>query len=140
MNIFLMRGFSDWRYASLTSTTHIRKPLIFAITRVMRTDTHWMVRAPWNRQSFMISKCPTGMCLSLYCSSLSSSDFMARTYLAVIRFAPSGRSVLSTARKVPLLTRSRILAYLASIILDKFALGSFGLIISVNQYCSGLTS
>ena len=46
MNIFLVRGLLDWRYASLTYTTHRRKSLILAITNIMRTGTHCMVFAP----------------------------------------------------------------------------------------------
>ena len=79
----------------------------------------------------MISKCPPETYLSLYRSSLSSSDFMERIYLVVINLSPSGISVLNMARKVPLLTRSRISVYLASIILRQFAPGLFGLMISV---------
>ena len=82
----------------------------------------------------MISKCPLAAYLALYRSSLSSFDFLARTFLALIRFAPYGNLVLRAAPKVPLLSRSRISAYLAYIILAQFALGSFGLMISVNQH------
>ena len=85
----------------------------------------------------MIFKCPSATYLALYRSSLSFSDFIARTSLAVIKFVPSGRSVLRIARKVPLLTRSHLSAYLASMISRKFALGSLGLMTSVNRNCGG---
>ena len=88
----------------------------------------------------MICKCLPPWYLDLYRSSLSSSDFIVMIYLAVIRFAPSGSSALRTARKVPLLTMSRISAYLTSIILGQFALGSFGMMISVNRHCGGPAS
>ena len=64
----------------------------------------------------MISKCLPATYLSLYRFSFYSSDFITRTYLAFIKFAPSDSSVLSSARKVPLLTTCRIVTYLASII------------------------
>ena len=70
----------------------------------------------------MISKCLRLTYLALYRSSLSLSYFKARTYISVIKLAPSGSSILSTARKVPLLTRSLFSAYLASIILGNFLL------------------
>ena len=75
--------------------------------------------------------------LASYRSSLSLSDFMVGTYLPVIRFAPSGSSILRTARKVFQLIWSRILVYLASIILRQFALGSPESMISVNQHWNG---
>ena len=58
---------------------------------------------------------------------------MASTYRAVILFAPSGNSVLNTARNVPLLNSSRISACLASFILGLYALGWFRFITSVNS-------
>ena len=134
MNIFLISGLSDLRYGSQTSTTRVWKPLIFATSRIMRTDTHQMGFAQCTRQSFIISKCPPATYLALFRCSLSPYDFMARTYLAVIRFEPSGSSPLRTARKVPQLSRSRISAYLHSIILGQFALSSFRLMISVNRH------
>ena len=95
-----MKGLSDYRYASLVLTAHIHRPVIFATTRVMRTNTKQTVCAPKTSQSFMISKCPPETYLALYFSSLSSSDFMGRTYLAVTRLAQSHNSALRTAREV----------------------------------------
>ena len=53
----------------------------FGIVSMMRTDTPGTVWASWNRYSFMISSCTPATYLALYLSSLSSSNFMARTYL-----------------------------------------------------------
>ena len=51
--------------------------------------------------------------------------FNASTYLAIIIFALSRRSALRAARKRPLLIRSHIYAYFASIIFCLSTLGSF---------------
>ena len=118
MSIFLVSVLSDWRYASLTSITHIWKPLIFSATRITRIDTHWMICTPWNRKSFLISKCPLATYLASYRYSLQSSGYIPYIYLAIFGFAHSISSTLRTARKISLLTRSCISAYLAYIIWD----------------------
>ena len=51
-------------------------------------------------------------------------------------FVPSASSVLNSARNVPLLMRSRISAYFASIILGQFSLRSFCLRASAIQQLS----
>ena len=75
--------------------------------------------------------------VSCFISVLSTYDFMARTYLAVIMLAPSGSPVLRTALNVPQLTRPRISLCLSFIICELFALGSFCSRISVNQQREG---
>ena len=62
---------------------------------------------------------------------------MVSTYLAVIILALSGNSVLRKAGKVPLLIKSRISGFLASIILEKSAFGTLSLMITVNQSRDG---
>ena len=82
----------------------------------------------------MVSKCPPATYL-LYIGILCfRASIMAKKYLTVIRFESSGNSVLRKVRKVPLSIESRISAYLSYIILGQFALGSFGLIISVKRH------
>ena len=85
----------------------------------------------------MVSIYLLAMYPAFYRSSLSSSDFMARAYLAAIRVAPSDSSVLRMARKVLLTTGYHISAFLASIILGQCALRSFDLMISVYRRCGG---
>ena len=140
MNTFLLSGLSDWRYTSMTWSTHKRKPLIFATARTMRPDTHWMVCAPSTGYSFIISKCRPDTYISLYRSSLSSSDFLERIHLAAIRFVQSGSLAQSPARKITLFSRSRIFTSFSSIIIGQFAPGSFGLMISVKLHCGGLAN
>ena len=62
---------------------------------------------------------------------------MEQTYLAITRLAQDRGTDLTTARRGPLLNRSRLSAYLASIISEQFALSSFSFYDSVNRHSDG---
>ena len=132
-----MIGLSDRRYASLTSYTHVQK--IFDLCD-FQNYAYQYVQNRFGSIDLIVFydiQLSAGNASCLMSFFFVFAEFMARTYVAVIRFASSCSSVLRIARKEPLLISFRISVYFASTVLKQFAYGSFGLMIYVNQHGDG---